>query len=78
MGNDGHTASLFPGSAQLAAATDMNSGKICMAVTPADAPHERMTLTLPAILGSQEIILHIAGQEKKVVLAKAQEAGPAE
>lgn len=78
MGNDGHTASLFPGSAQLAAATDMNSGKNCMAVTPADAPHERMTLTLPAILSSQEIILHIAGQEKKVVLAKAQEAGPAE
>ena len=43
MGNDGHTASLFPGSAQLTAATDMNSGKTCMAITPADAPHERMT-----------------------------------
>ncbi|MCI5211668.1 MAG: 6-phosphogluconolactonase, partial [Candidatus Electrothrix sp. ATG2] len=34
MGNDGHTASLFPGSAQLAEATDMHSGKTCMAVTP--------------------------------------------
>jgi 6-phosphogluconolactonase len=78
MGNDGHTASLFPGSAQLAAATDMNSGKTCMAVTPADAPHERMTLTLPAILKTEEIILHITGSEKKAVLAKVQEAGPAE
>lgn len=78
MGNDGHTASLFPGSAQLAAATDMNSGKSCMAVTPADAPHERMTLTLPAILNTEEIILHLTGSEKKEVLAKAQEAGPAE
>ena len=78
MGNDGHTASLFPGSTQLAAATDMHSDKTCMAVTPAHAPHERMTLTLPAILDSQEIILHITGQEKKAVLAKAQEAGPAE
>lgn len=78
MGNDGHTASLFPGSAQLAAATDMSSGKTCMAVTPADAPHERMTLTLPAILDSQEIILHITGQEKKSVMEKAQAAGPAE
>lgn len=78
MGNDGHTASLFPGSAQLAAATDMNSGKTCMAVTPADAPHERMTLTLPAILNAEEIILHLTGSEKKEVLAKAQEAGPAE
>ena len=78
MGNDGHTASLFPGSTQLAAATDMNSGKTCMAVTPADAPHERMTLTLPAILNAEEIILHLTGSEKKEVLAKAQEAGPAE
>lgn len=78
MGNDGHTASLFPGSAQLAAATDMNSGKTCMAVTPADAPHERMTLTLPAILNAEGIILHLTGSEKKEVLAKAQEAGPAE
>jgi 6-phosphogluconolactonase len=78
MGNDGHTASLFPGSSQLIAATDMHSGKNCMAVTPANAPHERMTLTLPAILDSQEIILHITGQEKQAVLAKAQEEGPAE
>ncbi|RWX49117.1 Glucosamine-6-phosphate isomerases/6-phosphogluconolactonase, partial [Candidatus Electrothrix marina] len=78
MGNDGHTASLFPGSAQLAAATDMNSGKTCMAVTPADAPHERITLTLPAILNAEEIILHLTGSEKKEVLAKARETGPAE
>ncbi|XCN74793.1 MAG: 6-phosphogluconolactonase [Candidatus Electrothrix aestuarii] len=78
MGNDGHIASLFPGSPQLAAATGMHSGKICMALTPADAPYERMTLTLPAILDSQEIILHITGEKKKAVLAKAQEAGPAE
>ncbi|CAK8722631.1 6-phosphogluconolactonase [Candidatus Electrothrix laxa] len=78
MGNDGHTASLFPDSTQLAAATDMNSGKTCIAVTPADAPHERMTLTLPAILNTEEIILHLNGLEKKEVLAKAQGVGPAE
>lgn len=78
MGNDGHTASLFPGSPRLAAATDLHSDKICMAVTPVDAPHERMTLTLPAILDSQEIILHITGQEKKSVLEEAQGPGSAE
>jgi len=77
MGNDGHTASLFPGSAQLGAATDMNSGKNCMAVTPVDALHERMTLTLPALLDSQQIILHIIGQEKKAVLEQAQAEGTA-
>uniref|UniRef100_UPI004056B5E3 6-phosphogluconolactonase n=1 Tax=Candidatus Electrothrix sp. TaxID=2170559 RepID=UPI004056B5E3 len=77
MGNDGHTASLFPGSPQLAAATDMNSGKSCMAVTPVDVPHERMTLTLPVLLDSQQIILHITGRAKKAVLEQAQAEGPA-
>jgi 6-phosphogluconolactonase len=78
MGNDGHTASLFPQAEQLPLATDMDSGKTCLAITPAAAPHDRMTLTLPAILNAEEIILHITGQEKKEVLAKAQAAGPAE
>jgi 6-phosphogluconolactonase len=78
MGNDGHTASLFPGSSRLAAATDLDSGRICMAVTPGEAPHERMTLTLPAILDAQEILLHITGPDKKAVLEKAQGPGPAE
>lgn len=78
MGTDGHTASLFPGSPQLAAATDMTSGKTCMAVTPPHAPHERMTLTLPALLDAQEIILHITGSGKKAVLAKARAKGKAE
>ena len=76
MGDDGHTASLFPGAEQLAAATDMNSGRTCMAVTPTAAPYERITLTLPAILEAGEIILHITGQKKKDVLEKAQAAGP--
>jgi 6-phosphogluconolactonase len=78
MGGDGHTASLFPGAEKLSAATDMNSGKTCMAITPTTAPHDRMTLTLPAILNAEEIILHITGLEKQEVLAKAQTAGPAE
>ncbi|MCI5222042.1 MAG: 6-phosphogluconolactonase [Candidatus Electrothrix sp. AR4] len=78
MGNDGHTASLFPQAEQLPWATDMNSSKTCMAITPTAAPHERMTLTLPAMLNAEEIILHITGPEKKEVLAKAQTAGSAE
>ncbi|MBW2072753.1 MAG: 6-phosphogluconolactonase [Deltaproteobacteria bacterium] len=77
MGKDGHTASLFPGAAQLAAATDMMSGRTCMAVTPPAAPHDRMTLTLPAILDARRIFLHITGQEKWQVLQKALQEGPA-
>lgn len=77
MGNDGHTASLFPGAARLTAAVDLSSGRSCMAIQPPAAPHERMTLTLPAILNSRQLFLHLQGEGKKKVLAKAQEAGDA-
>jgi 6-phosphogluconolactonase len=75
MGNDGHTASLFPGADNLAAATDLYSEKICMAMAPVAAAHQRMTLTLAAILGSRQLFLHLQGDEKKGVLARAMEAG---
>ncbi len=78
MGGDGHTASLFPGAEKLAAATDMNSGRKCMALAPVTAPHERMSLTLPVIISASNIFLHIVGEEKKKVLEKALEDGPAE
>jgi 6-phosphogluconolactonase len=77
MGNDGHTASLFPGAEKLAAATDMDSGRTCMGLAPLTAPHERMSLTLPVILASKQLFLHLTGEEKKVVLAKAQADGAA-
>jgi 6-phosphogluconolactonase len=75
MGHDGHTASLFPGAANLERAIAMDSGRICMATRPPAAAHERMTLTLPALLHSRQLILHLQGEEKKKTLAKAQEAG---
>lgn len=76
MGRDGHTASLFPDAAELTAALDMDSGKCCMATTPPAAPHERMTLTLPALLNSRQIILHISGEEKRQVYEAALADGP--
>lgn len=78
MGGDGHTASLFPGAQKLAAATDMDSGRTCMALAPLTAPHQRMSLTLPVILQSRQILLHIVGQEKKDVLERALAEGPIE
>lgn len=78
LGNDGHTASLFPGAEKLPQATEMNSGKICIGITPVTAPHERMTLTLPAILDSKKIFLHITGEAKKEVLEQALTEGAAE
>jgi 6-phosphogluconolactonase len=78
MGNDGHTASLFPCAPQLAQATDPSSHQLCMALHPQTAPHPRMSLTLAALLNSKEIILHITGEEKKAVLEKALADGPPE
>jgi len=76
MGGDGHTASLFPDAGKLTAATEMDSGHSCMGLAPLTAPHERMSLTLPAILNARQIFLHIVGQDKKHVLEKAHADGP--
>ncbi|MEA1922813.1 MAG: 6-phosphogluconolactonase [Pseudomonadota bacterium] len=76
MGGDGHTASLFPGAEKLAAATAMDSGLSCMGLAPLTAPHARMSLTLPVILDSRQLYLHIVGEDKKDLLAKALSDGP--
>lgn len=76
MGNDGHTASLFPQAARLGEALSLDSGKLCLAITPPVAPHERMTLTLPALLHSRQIILHLVGAGKREVYEKALGEGP--
>ncbi|MFA7381847.1 MAG: 6-phosphogluconolactonase [Desulfurivibrionaceae bacterium] len=76
MGNDGHTASLFPQATRLGEALAMDSRRLCLAITPPAAPHERMTLTLPALLQSRRIILHLAGPGKRAVYEKALADGP--
>ncbi|GGF55771.1 6-phosphogluconolactonase [Alteromonas lipolytica] len=71
MGEDGHTASLFPCSEQLAAGLQMDSGRVCIATQPTTAPHQRMSLTLPAIVASRNIYLHLTGDKKRQVLEDA-------
>ena len=72
MGDDGHTASLFPGADALPLGLDMSSGRTCIAVTPTVAPHQRISMTLPRLLNSQQIIIHISGAGKQQVLEEAQ------
>jgi 6-phosphogluconolactonase len=68
MGEDGHTASLFPCSEQIAQGLDLDSGNAYIAVQPTSAPNQRMSLTLPALLNSNQIFLHLTGESKKDVL----------
>lgn len=72
MGDDGHTASLFPGAAALGAGLAMDSGRRCVAVTPLVASHERISLTLPCLLNSEYLVVHISGANKQKVLQEAQ------
>lgn len=71
MGEDGHTASLFPCSEQIKAGLDRSSNARYIAVQPTTAPHQRMSLTLDAILTSQNIFLHLTGVGKQAVLDQA-------
>ena len=76
MADDGHTASLFPDAPGLEKAL-RSSGPLAW-VCPATAPHARLTLTLPALLASRELVLSIAGEAKHAVYRQALlEADPA-
>lgn len=76
MGEDGHTASLFPGAEELA--DGLSSRALTIAVTPPAAPHQRLSLTAAAILRSRHIFLQIGGAAKKAVYDRALEKGPVE
>jgi 6-phosphogluconolactonase len=73
MGEDGHIASLIPGSPVMAEAMDPD-GKALVAESPAgfgSPPVARITLTLTALLQSRAIFLLIAGEAKRQVVADA-------
>jgi 6-phosphogluconolactonase len=71
MGGDGHTASWFPGAVNLPALLDPANPADVAETMPVTAPHERLTLTLAAVLKSREILIHITGEAKKTLLENA-------
>jgi 6-phosphogluconolactonase len=69
MGEDGHTASLFPHS-------DMTSEARCITITPPPyATHRRITQTFSSLLDSRWIALHVTGEKKLAVLKEAEKSG---
>ncbi len=71
MGNDGHTASLFPYCDELSQAMDPKNSQKCIATTPRNAPHERISLTYSTIINAKHRILHLSGSEKLNTLERA-------
>jgi 6-phosphogluconolactonase len=66
IGDDGHTASLFPGQPTL-----QETRRWAVAVVGAKA-ESRITLTYPALDSSREVAFLVTGKEKQGVVARAQ------
>lgn len=64
MGEDGHTASLFPGEAE----TVMNDPAVYRAVTAVKPPPRRITLGYGAIVAAREAWVLISGKDKEQAL----------
>ncbi|WP_181702348.1 6-phosphogluconolactonase [Chthonobacter albigriseus] len=71
MGDDGHTASFFPGGDRLAEAIDPAGSALVLPMRAAGAGEPRVTLTLPVLLAADHLALHIEGAGKRAVLDKA-------
>ena len=73
LGENGHTASLFPGTAVL---------EECRAwvgtCVPHDAPNRRLTLTYPAIASSAHVLFLVTGEGKRDVLGRVRTRDPAQ
>ncbi len=76
MGDDGHTASFFPGADALPAAIDPEAEALLCAVRAEAAGEPRITFALPCLIGADMVVLHIEGMGKRSVLDEARREGP--
>lgn len=70
MGEDGHTASLFPCSQELQAGM-ATAAPALLAVNPTTAPYQRISLSKTRLLNSRFLFLHLVGDSKLKVLEQA-------
>jgi 6-phosphogluconolactonase len=75
MGDDGHTASLFPGSPNLHSALSPAAAAGCIGMWAPAAPHPRLSLNLSALLDSRRVLILIEGEAKRSIYTRAVAAG---
>jgi 6-phosphogluconolactonase len=73
MGLDGHTASLFAQAAGTDVAMDPQADALCTPVRPPHALHDRLTLTLPALMSARHLALQISGAGKRHIYQLARQ-----
>jgi 6-phosphogluconolactonase len=78
MGDDGHTASLFPGSPNLPRALNPAAAAGCVGMWAPVPPQARLSLNLSALLDSRRIVVLITGESKWRTFAAACAPGPVE
>jgi len=71
MGGDGHFASLFPDADGLGEGLAQGNESFYMPVRTAASPHPRMSMTLAALLRSEQILLLFFGDDKYAVYERA-------
>ncbi|PKM33936.1 MAG: 6-phosphogluconolactonase [Gammaproteobacteria bacterium HGW-Gammaproteobacteria-12] len=71
MGDDGHTASLFPHSANLHQALQPDCARRVLPMLAPSEPAQRLTLTLPVLASARLPLLAIQGQAKLNILSAA-------
>jgi 6-phosphogluconolactonase len=76
MGDDMHTASLFPGAPELAAAL-ADDAPALLEIHPPSQPEARLTLTAPVLRAASVIHVLITGEAKRAALETALAGGPA-
>ncbi|WP_413468991.1 6-phosphogluconolactonase [Pseudomonas fulva] len=71
MGDDGHTASLFPASPNLAEGLDANNSRRCLPLMAPTVPHQRLSMTRSLLATAGFTALSVQGQGKLATLRAA-------
>jgi len=77
MGSDGHTASFFPDAKNIAELVDPNTNKTLLSCHSPSTQVDRITWSLPVLLNTGFLALHITGEKKQSVFERAAKGGDA-